>query len=169
MSEATLKTKWRRHAAKHGIYSKSMSPHQIPGCPDIVAIDCGASGIVLALARTRLHWIEAKVVDPGPAAFRIDRDPTAAQVLWIRTMGLLGGSAWWLLLSDKTWLLVPWATDEVTRERFRRKARKYGAAPSELFEPEAERKKFVEEAAMRIEELRLWVARAFQQKKRKQR
>jgi hypothetical protein len=161
VSEADLKAKWRRHALKHGIWTRSLSPHQIPGLPDIVAVDCAASDVVRELSRTRTHWIEAKVAHAGPAAFRASRDATAPQVTWIQTVGQLGGSAWWLVLGEKRWLLVPWDRLEVGREEFDRKARKYGAAPQELFEPEAERAKELDGAAKRIDKLRLHVAELF--------
>lgn len=156
MSEANLKLRWRRHAAKHGVWSRSMSPHQIPGCPDIIAMDCCASDVIREMARGRGHWIEAKALHAGPSAFRASRDATAPQVAWIRTVGELGGSAWWLVLGPSTWLLVPWSTNEVARDEFVRRAKRYGAPPTVLFEPESpqERKRLAEAAGRRIEAVR---------------
>lgn len=166
MSEASLKTRWRRAVSKHGIWSKSLSPHQIPGLPDIVAVDCGASGVIRDLRRTRVHWIEAKVVQKGPRAFDVYRDATGPQIKFIRTMGILGVPAWWLVLGERTWMLVSWDCDEVTREQFRR-ARAYKSPPTELFEPEVDRKKLLEPTASMVEAMETKIVRAFAERKRR--
>ena len=161
MKEGPLKTKWRKHAVKDGIWTKSMSPHQIPGCPDLIAVDVAASDVIRTMYRTRFHWIEAKVANSGPRVFVLGRDATFHQAMWIRTMGMLGVSAWWLILSDDKWLLFPWSCDEISREVFRRKAKKYGTPVVQLYEPEAKRSELVTPMTERLERLELEVATLF--------
>lgn len=157
-SEATLKKKWRKHAQTHGISTRSLSPHQIPGLPDIYAVDTAASDVMRDYKRTRGHWVEAKVVDQGPSAFKATRDATPKQIEWMLFHHECGVPCYWLLLGEDHWMIVPADTLEVSRERWKRERKKYGVRVKELEEPEVQRKKMMKEAAKRIQEVRARVA-----------
>lgn len=139
MNEGTLKAKWTRHARKAGFEVKPMSPHQIPGLPDLIVVDKACSVVVRAMWRCRQHWVEAKVAKSGPHAFRAERDATAKQVDWVLRFRIMGVPTWWLILAPGKWALFPGDQLEVTREQFAAKAKAYGRRIEELSEPETDR------------------------------
>ena len=124
-NEGTLKQKWLRNARKQGLYGKSLSPHQIPGMPDIIVMDKGITQVTQETRRARCWWLEAKVCDPGPFAFKASRDATPQQTRWELTFNALGQGTGWLILGDDRWMYAPADELVVTRETFQKKARPY--------------------------------------------
>ena len=139
MNEGSLKTKWNRHTRKQGFEIKSLSPHQIPGLPDLIVVDKAASEFIRDYHRTKVHLIEAKLFKDRPDCFRAERDATAKQVEWIVTWAMLGVPTWWLILSPGKWMLVEGTQLVVKRTKFKKSARKYGDRVSQLCEPEHNR------------------------------
>lgn len=145
-NEGSLKTKWRRHAEERGFWTKSLSPHQIPGLPDLLVIDKSASDTIRGMRRTRQHQVEAKIARIGPRTkfvFDASRDATPLQQVWMRQMAAMGASAWWLVLDKGFWLLVPATTLLVPRFTWNKSKCAYGTRIIELEEPETNRKKAV--------------------------
>lgn len=126
-TEGTLKTKWIRNIRKQGFIAKSMSPHQIPGLPDILVLDRGVTPVVQETHRGRCWWLEAKKCNPGPFAFKAERDATPAQTKWVLTWDTLGQPSGWLVLDDQRWMFAPSTQLVVTREEFTKKAIVYSS------------------------------------------
>jgi hypothetical protein len=116
-----------------------MSPHQIPGLPDLIVVDKACSVVVREMFRCRQHWVEAKVAQPGPHVFKAERDATAKQVNWVLSWRIMGVPTWWLILAKDKWALIPGNQLQMTRQQFAAKARPYGRRIVELCEPEVER------------------------------
>jgi len=153
MSEAKLKVKWRQAAKEQGFWVRALSPHQIPGLPDIVVADVGASEATRAMRRTRHHWIEAKLARlaaKNKLVFSAPRDATAQQIRWALYCHELGIPAWWLLLDSSGWMLVPSGRLQVGFEDWAKGIRRYGTALTDLHEPEVGRAKLVEDGWSRL-------------------
>lgn len=161
MNEGALKTKWRRHAHKQGFETRSLSPHQIPGLPDIVAVDRAASDLIRQYRRVRNHWIEAKVFQERPMCFDAKRDATANQVSWIWGWNKLGCSTWWLVLGESRWMLIPGDQLKLSRSDFERRSKRYGDRISELCEPERNRLALAAKMAEVLDGIKVRVAEMF--------
>jgi hypothetical protein len=162
MNEGDLKAKWRRQALKHGFAVRAMSPHQIPGMPDLLVTDIGADDVIRTMRRTRQHWIEAKVAKLGPRqelVFSAARDATPNQIRWLLLCVEMGAPGWWLVLDPAHWAIVPARTLELKRPHWHRIKRKYGARIPELEEPERNRAKLVKAAEPRLARVELEVVR----------
>jgi hypothetical protein len=167
VNEGTLKAKWTRHARKAGFRVKALSPHQIPGLPDLIVVDKACSVVVRGLFRCRQHWVEAKVAKAGPFVFKAERDATGKQADWQLSFRIMGVPTWWLILAPDKWALIPGDQLEMTKQQFAAKARPYGRRISELCEPEIERHVLAKKTDALLEKAGAVVARLFKKKAKK--
>lgn len=161
MTESQLKQKWSRHARKHGLRVRAISPTGVAGIPDLQVRDTVCEQVVRDFKRGRLHEVEAKVARRGANTFLARRDATPAQVRWMLTTHALGGSAWWLVLSPDRWLLVPADRLQVTRRAFAHSSVEYGKKPAQLMEPDRPRTRLVYDANVRLRAVEDQVARLY--------
>lgn len=138
MNEDTLKSKWCRYAKREGFATKRLGPHQIPGLPDLIAMDRGLELETKSKRRGRCHWVEAKVAKPvkrsGSNVFSADRDATTKQIEWLALFAALGIPSWWLVLSEDCWALVPGTQMTLTKAKWDQLKRPYKGDVYELMD-----------------------------------
>lgn len=161
MNEGTLKAKWTRHIRKQSFEVKPLSPHQIPGLPDLVVVDKSESEFIRDYHRTSVHWIEAKVFQDRPDCFKAQRDATAKQVEFITTWRIMGVPTWWLILDQSRWMLIPGDQLLLSRTAFKKSARKYGDKVAKLCAPEKNRHVMAAATDAMMDTQRMKIARLF--------
>ncbi len=98
-----------------------MSPHQIPGLPDIYVMDDEWGGV----------WIEAKVAKPvrrpETHVFSAERDATGPQIDWLNDALYRDIGAWWLILDDDYWVIMGAERKTMTLGEWLSTRKPYGA------------------------------------------